>query len=87
MGNFRYWRKMTWALVVWGVGGLVVFVASGFGLAALGIAVLGLLVLGFLWYMTRPLWRVGHGMRLRPVRAVEVPFKVPFKSPKSVTQD
>ena len=83
MGNFRYWRKMTWALLVWSAAGLVFFVVSGFGLSALGFAVIGLLVLGFFWYMTRPLWRVGHGARLRPVRPVDVPFR----SPKSAVQD
>jgi hypothetical protein len=83
MGNFRYWRKMTWALVLWSAGGLVFIVAGGFGLSAIGITVLGLTILGFLWYMTRPAWRVGHGASWRPVRAVEVPFR----APKSATKD
>jgi O-antigen/teichoic acid export membrane protein len=74
---------MTWALVLWSAGGLVFIVAGGFGLSAIAIAALGLIVLGFLWYMTRPPWRVGHGARFRQMRSVEIPFK----RPRSATQD
>jgi hypothetical protein len=83
MGNFRYWRKMTWALLIWGAGGLVFIVAGGFGLSAIAITTLGLIVLGIVWYMTRPAWRVGHGASWRPARAVDVPFR----APKSATKD
>lgn len=83
MANFRYWRKMTWALLVWSTGALVFALASGFGLSAIGIAALGVIVLGFVWYMSRPPWRVGHGARLRQMRSVEIPFK----RPRSATQD
>jgi hypothetical protein len=83
MANFRYWRKMTWALLLWSAGGLVFIVAGGFGLSAIAITGLGLIVLGFIWYMKRPPWRVGHGASWRPARAVDVPFK----APRSATQD
>jgi len=83
MGNFRHWRKMTWVLLLWSVGAFVFVVGNGFGLSAIAIGVFGVIVLGFLWYMTRPLWRVGHGARLRQMRSVEIPFR----SPKSVVQD
>jgi hypothetical protein len=74
---------MTWALLLWSAGGLVFMVVGGVGLSAIAIVALGLIVLGFIWYMTRAPWRVGHGARLRQMRSVEIPFK----RPKSVTQD
>ena len=83
MAKFRYWRKMTWALLVWGTATLIFIVGGGFGLSALAIAALGLIVLGFIWYMTRPPWRVGHGARVRQMRSVEIPFK----QPSSAAQD
>jgi hypothetical protein len=33
------------------------------------IWVLGLAVLGALWFITRPLWRQGHGVRVRRLRS------------------
>lgn len=83
MANFRYWRKMTWALVVWGAVTLVWIVGGGFELSAILIAGLGLIVLGFTWFMTRPLWKVGHGARVRQMRSVDIPFK----RPRSATQE
>jgi hypothetical protein len=83
MGNFKYWRKMTWALVLWCAGVVVFMVLGGLGISSVAIALLGLIVLGILWFMTRPLWRSGHGASFRPVRAVEVPFR----APKSATED
>jgi hypothetical protein len=81
MKNFRYWRKMTWALVIWSAAMVVLVVSGGFGLPTIALALAGLILLGFTWFMTRPLWRVGHGAMWRPMRSVEVPFK----SPGSVT--
>ena len=83
MGNFRYWRKMTWALVLWSAGVVVFMILGGLGISSVAIALLGLIVLGVLWFMTRPLWRSGHGASFRPVRAVDVPFR----APKSATED
>ena len=83
MANFRYWRKMTWALVLWSAGGLVYIVAGGFGLSAIAITALGLIVLTVMWFMTRPLWRSGHGASWRPARAVDVPFR----APRSATEE
>jgi len=47
--------------------------------------VLGLIVLSAMWWLTRPLWRQGHGARFRPMRSVEIPFKSvkSFSSPRS----
>ena len=58
-------------------------VIGGPGISSGAIALLGLIILGILWFMTRPLWRSGHGASFRPVRAVDAPFR----APKSATQD
>lgn len=34
----------------------------------------GLLVLTVIWFMTRPLWRQGHGARLRRLRPEQIPW-------------
>jgi hypothetical protein len=83
MANARYWRKMTWALLIWSAAIVVFMVVGGFGISAVGIGLLGWIVLGILWFMTRPLWRSGHGASWRPARAVDVPFR----APKSATED
>ena len=36
---------------------------------------LGLIVLSAIWFVTRPLWSQGHGLRFRRMRSVEVLFK------------
>jgi len=77
MARFRYWRKMTWVLLIWGAVMVFFAVSGGFGLTTIALALGGLLVLGLIWFMTRPLWRVGHGMRWRQMRSVEIPFKTP----------
>ena len=77
MARFRYWRKMTWALLLWSAGMVVLVVSGGFGIATIALALAGLVVLGFMWFMTRPLWRVGHGAKWRQMRSVEIPFKSP----------
>ncbi len=77
MANVKYWRKMTWALLLWSAG-IVVFIGiGGLGVSGGAIGVLGLIVLTVIWFMTRPLWRSGHGASWRPVRRVDVPFKAP----------
>jgi len=83
MERFRNWRKMTWALVLWSAG-IVVFMAfGGLGISSGAIGVVGLIVLVILWFMTRPLWRSGHGASFRPVHAVDAPFR----APKTATED
>jgi hypothetical protein len=42
---------------------------------ALLAGALGLVILSVIWFVTMPLWRQGHGLRLRRMRSVEVPFK------------
>jgi hypothetical protein len=78
MKRFLKWRKMTWALLLWGALIGLWMVSGTVGLAFLAGA-LGLIILSVIWFMTMPLWRQGHGPRLRRMRSVEVPFK-PVKS-------
>jgi hypothetical protein len=78
MKRFLKWRKMTWALLLWGAL-IGLWIVSGTLVLALLAGALGLIVLSVIWFMTMPLWRQGHGARLRRMRSVEVPFK-PVKS-------
>ena len=83
MTRFREWRKMTWALLLWGVL-IGVWMLSGTFVLALATGVLGLIALSATWWLTRPLWRQGHGARFRPMRSVKIPFKpVKFSSSRS----
>jgi hypothetical protein len=75
MGRFLKWRKMTWALLLWGGALVGVCVVSGASPLVLMAGALGLIVLSAVWIMTRPLWSQGHGLRFRRMRAVEVSFK------------
>ena len=82
MTRFLRWRKMTWALLLWGaVIGL--WMVSGMFVLALITGVLGLIVLSAMWWLTRPLWRQGYGARFRRMRSAEIPFK----SAKSFSPD
>ena len=77
MERFRNWRKMTWALVLWSAGIVVFMVIGGPGISSGAIGVVGLIVLVIVWFMTRPLWRSGHGASFRQVKAVDAPFRAP----------
>ena len=71
MKRFLKWRKMTWALLLWVVL-IGLWIVSGHGtfVVALVVGALGLLVLSLIWYLSMPLWRQGHGPRLRRLRSV-----------------
>ena len=77
MTRFRYWRKMTWAIVLAGALLLVWVVSGGFSVPVIVLSVAVLGVLGVIWSQTRPLWRQGRGMRLRRLKYVDSPFKQP----------
>ena len=77
MQRFRYWRKMTWAILLSGAFLLVWVVTGGFSLAVIALSVALLGVLGVLWFHSQPPWRQGRGMRLRRLKYVDVPFKSP----------
>lgn len=74
MKRFLYWRKMTWAILLWNVAMVVLLVSGGVVLTFL-VWSLGLIALTSIWFGSRPLWRVGHGARLRRLRPVIIPFK------------
>jgi hypothetical protein len=65
---------MTWALLFWGAL-IGLWMVSGTFFLALLAGALGFIILTAMWFMTMPLWRQGHGPRLRRMRSVEVPFK------------
>jgi hypothetical protein len=69
MKRFLKWRKMTWALLLW-VALIGLWIVSGTFVVALVVGALGLLVLSLIWYLSMPLWRQGHGPRLRRLRSV-----------------
>jgi hypothetical protein len=53
--------------------------AAGLGSGAKAIVIgslwmLGLVVLTAIWFMSRPLWRQGHGARLRRLRPDQLPW-------------
>jgi len=77
MKNFRYWRKMTWVILLGSALLLVWVVTSGFSLSVLGFALALIGVFGAVWFMTQPPWRQGRGIHLRRLQYVHVPFKVP----------
>jgi hypothetical protein len=85
MTRFRYWRKMTWAIVLAGALLLVWVVSGGFSLPVIALSVALLGVLGVIWYMTRPLWLQGRGWRLRRLKYVDVPFKPSNATSRSVS--
>ena len=77
MKNFRYWRKMTWVILISGALLLVWVVTSGLGLPTIAFALAALGALWVVWYLTQPPWRQGRGLHLRRPQYVHVPFKVP----------
>jgi hypothetical protein len=74
MTRFLQWRKMTWVVLIWTVATAVAVFPLGFALAAL-VGVGGLASLSLIWFMSRPLWRVGHGARFRRLQSDEIAFK------------
>ena len=74
MTRFLLWRKMTWVLLIWTVALAAVVIPFGLVLA-LFIWSLGFATLTLMWFMTRPLWRRGHGARFRRLESIEIPFK------------
>jgi hypothetical protein len=48
---------------------------GGIGLALISsLWFLGTVVLSVIWFASRPLWRQGHGARLRRLRSVDIPW-------------
>ena len=72
MTRFLRWRKMTWAILLWS-GVMVAWLpGSGPGVAVVAsLWFVGLVVLSVTWFLSRPLWRQGHGARLRRLRPAD----------------
>lgn len=85
MLRFRYWRKMTWVIVLAGALLLVWVVSGGFPVAVIVLSVAALCALGIVWFLTRPLWRQGRGMRLRQLKYADLPLRSPTTTPGSVS--
>jgi hypothetical protein len=75
MKRFLHWRKMTWAILLGCVAMVVGIVGAGFSPLVIVLSALGVIALCVTWFQSRPLWRVGHGARLRPLRSTPVAFK------------
>ena len=69
MTRFLRWRKMTWAILLGSVAMLAWMIGGGTVVPILALWSAGLLVLTVVWFMSRPLWRHGHGARIRRLRA------------------
>ena len=74
MKRFLRWRKMTWAIALWSAVIAASLLGGDFVLSFLAGSI-GFIVLTTMWFMTRPLWRRGHGARLRRMRSVDIPFR------------
>jgi hypothetical protein len=83
MTRFLYWRKMTWVIALAGALLLVWVISGGFSVAVIVLSVAVLCVLGVVWFMTRPLWRQGRGIRLRQLKYVDLPLRSPSTTPSA----
>jgi hypothetical protein len=72
---------MTWVIALAGALLLVWVVSGGFSVSVIVLSVAVLCVLGVVWYMTRPLWRQGRGIRLRQLKYVDLPLRSPSNTP------
>jgi hypothetical protein len=60
---------MTWAIVFWSAAMMAAWmVGVGAVLLIPLVFSLGLISLSVVWFMSRPLWRQGHGIRIRRLR-------------------
>jgi hypothetical protein len=69
MKRFLRWRKMTWAILAGSAAMSVWIIGGGPFVFVVALWAVGLVVLTTLWFMSRPLWRQGHGVRLRRLRS------------------
>jgi lipopolysaccharide export LptBFGC system permease protein LptF len=73
MTRFIHWRRMTWAMVAFAAGMSVWLLSSSGATVALVISLVGFVLLSVVWFGTRPLWRQGHGVRLRRLQTPSAP--------------
>jgi hypothetical protein len=72
MTRFLHWRKMTWAILLWSVAMTAWLIAGGAAVPSFLLWSFGTVVLTVVWFVTRPLWRHGHGFRFRRLRSPDV---------------
>jgi hypothetical protein len=60
---------MTWAILLWGVAATVWLIAGGAVMTSFLLWSFGTVFLMVVWFLTRPLWRHGHGFRMRRLRS------------------
>jgi hypothetical protein len=82
MTRFLHWRKMTWAILLWGVAMAAWLISSGAVVPSLLMWSFGTVLLILVWFVTRPLWRQGHGLRMRRLRS---PDSGPVRSFESLS--
>ncbi len=75
MKRFLYWRKMTWAILLGSAAMAVWVVSGGFTLTAIVLSLFGFIVLSVTWFLSRPLFQQGRGLRLHSAQSVSTPFK------------
>jgi hypothetical protein len=68
MTRFLRWRKMTWAILLGSLAMIAWMIGSGAVVPIAALWAAGTLVLTIIWFMSRPLWRQGHGARIRRLR-------------------
>jgi hypothetical protein len=79
MTRFLHWRKMTWAILLWSVAMTAWMIGGGAVVMISLVWSFGIVFLTLIWFSSRPLWRKGHGARIRrlhspdsgPVRSFE----------------
>lgn len=69
MTRFFHWRKMTWAILLWSVAATGWLIAGGAVMTSFLLWSFGTVLLALTWFQTRPLWRQGHGVRIRRLRS------------------
>jgi hypothetical protein len=69
MTRFLHWRKMTWAILLWSSAMIAWVIAGGAVLTSALLWSLVFVALTAIWFVSRPLWRQGHGVRIRRLRA------------------
>jgi hypothetical protein len=73
---------MTWAILLWSVAATGWLIAGGAVVPSLLMWSFGTVLLTVLWFITRPLWRQGHGFRIRRLRT---PGSAPVRSFESLS--
>jgi hypothetical protein len=70
------------AIVLWGAAMTAWLIVSSAVVPSLLMWSFGTVLLTLLWFVTRPLWRQGHGLRIRPLRS---PDSGPVRSFESLS--